>query len=255
MTGNAGDVRSSVVELRQYTLHPGQTDTLIELFDREFLESQEACGMSVIGQFRDLDRRDRFVWLRGFEDMQSRAEALGAFYGGPAWAAHRDSANATMIDFDDVLLLKPTRAGAGFRLRVGDRPPQGAAERAGGMIAATIVPLAAGAAADFAELFETRLRPAMAEAGADVLASFVTDNSPNSYPRLPLRADATVAVWFTAHADEAAHRDHQSRLGDLASWREGEAAAARLMAGDRHTLRLQPTRRSLLRAAGATSRR
>src|SRR6266478_8831760 len=57
----------SIVELRQYTLHPGQRDVLIDLFDREFVESQEALGMKIIGQFRNLDNPNRFVWLRGFE--------------------------------------------------------------------------------------------------------------------------------------------------------------------------------------------
>src|SRR5436190_21729839 len=70
-----------VVELRQYTLHPGMRDTLIELFDREFVESQEALGMKIIGQFRDADNPNRFVWLRGFRDMPSRAQALKDFYG------------------------------------------------------------------------------------------------------------------------------------------------------------------------------
>ena len=55
----------SIVELRQYTLHPGQRDVLIDLFDREFVESQEALGMKIVGQFRDLDNPNRFVWLRG----------------------------------------------------------------------------------------------------------------------------------------------------------------------------------------------
>jgi hypothetical protein len=55
----------SVFELRQYTLYPDQRDVLIELFDREFVETQEAVGMRVVGQFRDLDRADRFVWVRG----------------------------------------------------------------------------------------------------------------------------------------------------------------------------------------------
>jgi hypothetical protein len=50
-----------IAELRQYTLHPGKRDVLIELFDREFIESQEAVGMRIIGQFRDLDNPDRFV--------------------------------------------------------------------------------------------------------------------------------------------------------------------------------------------------
>ena len=32
---------SNVVELRRYTLHPGQRDTLIELFDTEFIKPQK----------------------------------------------------------------------------------------------------------------------------------------------------------------------------------------------------------------------
>src|SRR5204863_6636074 len=87
-----------IVELRQYTLHRGKRDVLIDLFDREFIEPQETLGMNILGQFRDLDDPDRFVWLRGFRDMASRAAALQAFYGGPVWKAHRETANATMID-------------------------------------------------------------------------------------------------------------------------------------------------------------
>jgi hypothetical protein len=82
-------VLHSVLELRQYTLHPGRRDTLITLFDREFIEPQEEVGMRVVGQFRDLDDPDRFVWIRSFPDMAARAESLAAFYGGPIWAAHR----------------------------------------------------------------------------------------------------------------------------------------------------------------------
>ncbi len=44
-------LRSPIVELRQYTLHPGQRDVLIELFERIFIEPQEAVGITVIGQF------------------------------------------------------------------------------------------------------------------------------------------------------------------------------------------------------------
>ena len=80
-----------IVELRQYTLHPGKRDVLIDLFDREFVESQEALGMKVIGQFRDLDNPNRFVWLRGFRDMPSRVQTLEDFYGGPVWKAHREA--------------------------------------------------------------------------------------------------------------------------------------------------------------------
>ena len=44
-----------IVELRQYALHPGGRDDLIDLFDAEFIEPQEAVGLTVMGQFRDLD--------------------------------------------------------------------------------------------------------------------------------------------------------------------------------------------------------
>lgn len=96
-----------IVELRPYTLVPGRRDVLVELFDREFVESQEALGMRVLGTFRDLDREDRFVWLRAFEDMTTRLAGLTAFYSGPVWKEHGALANTTMVDVDDVLLLHP----------------------------------------------------------------------------------------------------------------------------------------------------
>ena len=44
-----------IVELRKYTLRPGARDDLIALSDRKFVESQEDCRMTIVGQFRDLD--------------------------------------------------------------------------------------------------------------------------------------------------------------------------------------------------------
>lgn len=57
----------AVLELRQYTLHPGARDTLVDLFDEHFVESQEALGSWVLGQFRDLGDSNRFAWVRGFD--------------------------------------------------------------------------------------------------------------------------------------------------------------------------------------------
>src|SRR4051812_33116250 len=110
---------SPIVELRQYTCHKGGRDKLIALFEREFIAPQDALGARVIGIFRDEDDPDRFVWLRGFDSMAARKTALTAFYGGPVWKAHRDTANATMLDSDNVLLLHPAGAGGGFAPDVG----------------------------------------------------------------------------------------------------------------------------------------
>src|SRR5260370_36686938 len=103
-----------VVELRRYALHPGGRDVLIPLFEREFIERQESCGMVPIGHYRDLDDPNSFVWFRGFADMETRRGALEAFYTSPAWMDHRDAANATMIDSDNVLLLRCARPATGF---------------------------------------------------------------------------------------------------------------------------------------------
>jgi hypothetical protein len=171
-----------VVELRQYTLKPGMCDVLIELFEREFIKSQEATGITVIGQFRDLNSPDRFVWLRGFADMPARARALGEFYGGPVWKAHRETANVTMIDSDNVLLLRPARPGSEFSLENAKRPALGATENPKGVMLATIYYLDASTRADFVHFFERTMKPVLMEAGVSVLAYFVTEKSSEYFP-------------------------------------------------------------------------
>ena len=97
-------------------------DVLIDLFERKFIEAQEDVGMGVIGHFRNADDPNAFVWVRAFADMESRARALAGFYDGATWQSHRSAANATLLDNDNVLLLRPTAAGAGFILDAPERP-------------------------------------------------------------------------------------------------------------------------------------
>jgi hypothetical protein len=78
------------------------------------IEPQNALDAHVLGTFRDLDDPDRFVWLRGFRDIPARGKALEAFYGGPVWQAHKNDANATTVDSDNVLLLRPASPGWGI---------------------------------------------------------------------------------------------------------------------------------------------
>jgi hypothetical protein len=177
LTGDA------VIELRRYTLHPGQRDVLIELFERELIEPQEALGMSVIGLFRDSDHPDTFTWLRGFTDMDARRDALEAFYGGPVWAMHRNAANATMIDSDDVLLLtsvstpnvdavlEPARQVRGFHI---------------------VTFHVAGNPHD-TELAELAQRIDRIE-GYRLEMSLRSLHAENTFPALPVRADANVVV-------------------------------------------------------------
>ena len=216
---------NNVVELRQYTLKPGCRDTLIELFEREFVESQEEVGCRLIGQFRDLDATDRFVWLRGFADMPARAEALAAFYGGPVWKANREAANATMIDSDNVLLLRP---GRDFEL--GARPPRGAPEVPQGVLDATICRFRDRVDGALAAAVEREIFPRLAEAGATVRAWYVTEYAPNNFPALPVREGENVMVWFAPPSSVPLPYSLLSQLHDYPV-----------------TLRLTPTPRSSVR--------
>ena len=167
-----------IVELRRYTLREGRRDELIDLFDREFVEPQEELGMAVLGQFRDLDRPDQFVWLRGFADMRSRRAGLAAFYTGPVWKAHGPAANATMLDSDDVLLLREVVA-----VPVLDR---GAADPAS-VLHATIWYWPG----PFAEPGD---RP------PDTVAVLRTEYAANDFPGLPVREGEHALVWLTRSA-------------------------------------------------------
>ncbi|OLF15575.1 NIPSNAP family protein [Actinophytocola xanthii] len=240
---------TEVLELRQYTLHPGQRDVLIELFDREFVESQEALGMRLYGQFRDLDDPDRFVWFRGFPDMETRATALAAFYGGPVWAEHKEVANATMVTFDDVLLLRPAAPDCGFDLAGRTRAPAGAdvEDAEVSLVTVTLYHLPPDGD-DFAEFFLTEVRPLLVETGAPPLACLRTETAENNYPALPVRADANVFAWVAAYPDQEAHLEHVRTLGRSARWtHELLPLLTKYLARPPEQLHLAPTDRSLLR--------
>jgi hypothetical protein len=235
-----------VVELRQYTLVPGGRETLIGLFEREFIETQEATGMTVIGQFRDLNNPDRFVWLRGFGDMDARATQLQAFYGGPVWEAHRDAANATMIDSDNVLLLRLTSPNAGFQLENVSRAPVGSTIEREGILVATIYHLGTTKGVDFAAFFERELQPHLTNVGISVLASFVTETHPNTFPRLPVREDANVFVCFSRFRDREAYERSAAAVSESMRQREVTTKVAEHTRKQPDVLLLSPTARSLL---------
>jgi hypothetical protein len=225
-----------IVELRQYTLHPQRRDALIDLFDREFVESQEVEGMSVMGQFRDLDDPDRFVWLRGFADMASRARGLQGFYGGPVWAAHRDAANATMVDSDDVLLLRPAWNGAGL---AHDPARRGSADPAKpGLVALTVFSLNDVAGPALLDFCRERMTSVLRQAGALAQGWYVTEPSPNNFPRLPVREGENVLVAMAVFKDLVDKNWQRDLAQPLLQWLNKQP----------HSMKLAPTARSAIHA-------
>ena len=224
-----------VLELRRYVLVPGRREALIDLFDRSFVESQEELGIRVVGQFRVRGQSDLFAWIRGFPDMSSRARSLETFYGeSEAWRLNKDAANATMIDFSNVLLLRPAGRSRGFALDHLERPGSEAPDEDGGIIVAEIYPSERAVTDELIAEFESDVIPDLRRSGIVPLAHFVTERSVNTFPRLPVREGENVFVWFGAYPDRAPRTTAPL------------FAAAGL--GEAQVLELEPTRRSLLRA-------
>lgn len=181
-----------VVELRRYALKPGRRDDLIDLFEREFIESQEECGIALLGYYRDLDDPNAFVWFRGFEGMEQRREALEAFYvRSSAWRHNRDAANETMVDSDNVLLLRPMRAIDESR----------AARTSHAAVSIFMLPAAADE--QYIGTFERELLPQLRQIAQDVTC-FVTEPHVNTFPRLPVREGEWAFVVSGTCADNDA---------------------------------------------------
>jgi hypothetical protein len=226
-----------IVELRQYVLVPGCRDVLVDLFDKHFVDGQEAVGINVFGQFLDLDDPNRFVWLRGFPSMAARSEGLRSFYAGPVWRTYRIQANATMVDSDNVLLLRPVEC----------RPVEcGAADvdvEGDSLVAVLVASLPhPPTPADLA--CARAVAKSFADAGARVLGVYATHAAENNFPALPVRDDP-VLVWITRHSDAAEHARHLAAV--TSEWlRPGSRSHAESSRAPQ-VLRLYPTRRSKLR--------
>jgi hypothetical protein len=237
----------AVVELRQYVTYPGKRDTLIQLFDERFVESQEAVGIKVVGQFRDVNDPDHYTWVRGFDGMEARKKALGDFYYGTLWRANSRAANATLYDNDDVLLLRPASPGAGFDYDPGRRPAPGVSAPAG-FVVAHIYYFNHAVTPEFGGFFERDLMPVFERHGAHVLARLVSEKSPNTFERLPVRENVDAFVWFAGFPDRAAYDAWLVSLAQDQRWRDTWFGQLRKsLARPPELLMLTPTARSQLR--------
>lgn len=172
-------------ELRSYAAHPGQRDTLIDMFESIFLDAYQASGARILGTFRALDDPDRWVWIRAFANAASRGQVLRDFYAGEVWKRHAAACNNLIADVAAAILLRAIdpRSFAALCVPPAETPPS-------------------------QSVYELAIRPLAAGEVPVATATFVTDRSENSYPRQPVRSDSVVVMLrrlgsVTAHAANA----------------------------------------------------
>lgn len=237
-----------VIELRNYLLEDGKTAAFIRYFEEHFLASQRDEGMHVLGQFEVVDQPNRFVWIRGFDDMPARLRGLSGFYGGAFWQAHRSEANAMMREHHNVHLLRPLgpidALTGGLSLEDRASEPPGTVPPHTGLIVVDLYRTDPEALDRLVDVFE-RVQPALVEHGHQILGHFVAELTPNDYPRLPVIQDPALLVVLSAYRDREHYVALHTDSGNLGT--DGRGGMQALLRADVATMWLRPTARSVIR--------
>jgi hypothetical protein len=72
--------------------------------------------------------------------------------------------------------------------------------------------------ASFLDWFEGTLARLLTKNGASILSSFVTEESANTFPVLPVCEGERVLVWFSCFGDQAADDKHVAALARSQEW-------------------------------------
>ena len=97
------------IEHRQYTFHPGKQPTWVDAFGSHgFPSSVRTLGAPSMGTFTvEVGTINRFVFMRGWDDIDTRDAGLAAREADPQWNEFKKLA-AGCIMSQEVKFLKPT---------------------------------------------------------------------------------------------------------------------------------------------------
>ena len=183
-----------VIEFRRYTTKQGERNHFALYFENYFPEAFEQLGAIVFGQFLERENSSGFTWLRGFKSREAQAIINSAFYYGPLWKEHAKTMNDRVNDTDNVMLLRPIRAGRGIVVLPAVDPVL-ETDGAQGVVVAEIFAVQAEKVESFAakaeEVFARYRVEGVLEAGV-----LVTLDAPNNFPQLPVRMDGPYLVWI-----------------------------------------------------------
>lgn len=226
-----------VLELRNYVTRPGQLDKFISYFETNFINSQNAMGGYILGQFREKDADDNFFWIRGFNDMASRSRYLPAFYRGEFWKQRRNHVNDMLINNDNAYLLKP--------LSLPEDQPGTAVNsnefgRKKGLVVIDYY-VANTRLQELIEFFKSKYLPFIKGNHISTTA-WVSELAENDFPWLPVFQDKNLLVTITPFKDEA---EYQSKLKQMnADSNQKLLTELREIVTTKTTIILHPTKKS-----------
>jgi hypothetical protein len=191
-----------VLELRNYLLKPNMVDSFSDYFHSKFVSPMQELGGHTLGEFKIYDTNDRFVWLRGFDDMKTRVNFLNDFYiNSPTWKEYGKGANEMMINSDNVYLLKPLHKNNKLKT---DKT-------------FTVVDfyVCNNTIEKAIELFDTAYIPYLKTINVEDITFWVSEMTENDFPRLPVFQDKNLLVTITNYKDKQEYEAKQKAINNM----------------------------------------
>jgi len=231
----------NVIELRNYLIRPGQSDSFIEYFENFFIQSQNVLGGYTLGQYKIKGADDNFFWIRGFQDMKSRNKFLNDFYYGAVWKEHKVVANPMLLNNDNVHLLKP------LNLADNSNDPSGFDSNWFGKekgIAVIDYFISNQKLPKLIEFVKTKYSSILKSAGMVDISFWISETEPNEFIALPVFQDKNLMVSVSFYKDEL---EYQVKLKDVEAKMNDELKTEMLdLVTIKNTLIIYPTNKSFL---------
>jgi hypothetical protein len=196
-----------VLELRNYLLKPNTLDEFGKYFSSRFEAPMNELGGYTLGKFNIRNVSDRFVWFRGFADMQARVKFLNDFYiNSVTWKKFGPGANNMMINSDNVYLLKPLTEGVTTDLlATNDR------------ITVVDFYICNSTLDKVIDLFNKRYIEFLKTLNINNTTLWVSEMRENDFPRLPVFQDKNLLVQITNYATEKEYEAKKSLTDQMDS--------------------------------------
>jgi len=193
-----------VLEVRNYLLKPNLADAFSDFFHTKFVEPMQKLGGYTLGEFKIENSNDRFVWLRGFKDMNTRVKFLNDFYcESSVWKENGNAANAMMINSDNVYLLKPLYKSSNLKTNKG--------------ITVIDFYICNSTLEQVIKLFGEEYIPFLNSINSIDISFWISEMKENDFPRLPVFQDKNLLVSITHYEDRNEYETKQKAIDNMPS--------------------------------------
>jgi hypothetical protein len=98
-----------IVEMRTYTLHPGQVANYLRLYEAEGMETQRRILGRLVGYYStEIGDVNQVVHLWAYDSFEERTKRRAALFADPAWLAYIPKI-VSMIVTQESKILNPAR--------------------------------------------------------------------------------------------------------------------------------------------------